>query len=71
MIWLAGLSGESFRQIQHEDLVHYKTLLERSLTPHDAFDLEGCPTNCQEGQEIERGSQAEDGAFELPRASSS
>ena len=38
-IWLAGLSAETFRQIQDEDLEHYKTLLEHSLAPHDAFEL--------------------------------
>jgi hypothetical protein len=38
-IWLAGLSNETFRQIEDGDLVHYRTLLERSLTPHDAFEL--------------------------------
>ena len=38
-IWLAGLSNETYRQIEDGDLVHYRTLLERSLTPHDAFEL--------------------------------
>jgi hypothetical protein len=38
-IWLAGLSDKTFRQIQGGDLEHYKTLLERSLAPHDAFEL--------------------------------
>ena len=38
-IWLAGLSDKTFRQIQDEDLEHYKTLLERSLAPHDGFEL--------------------------------
>jgi hypothetical protein len=42
-IWLAGLSHETFRQIQSQDLSHYKTLLERSLAPHDAFKLEDVP----------------------------
>jgi hypothetical protein len=42
-IWLAGLSNETFRQIQSQDLTHYKTLLERSLAPHDAFKLEDVP----------------------------
>jgi len=43
-IWLAGLSNETFRQIQSQDLTHYKTLLECSL-PHDpyAFQLEDVP----------------------------
>ena len=40
-VWLAGLSDETFKQIQDEDLEHYKTLLERSLAPHDAFQLKG------------------------------
>jgi len=44
-IWLAGLSNETFRQIQSQDLTHYKTLLERSLPRHDpyAFELEDVP----------------------------
>jgi hypothetical protein len=42
-IWLAGLSNEKFRQIQSQDLTHYKTLLERSLAPHDALKLEDVP----------------------------
>jgi hypothetical protein len=37
-IWLAGLSKETHRQIEDRDLVHYRTLLGRSLT-HDAFEL--------------------------------
>jgi hypothetical protein len=43
-IWLAGLSNETFRQIQSQNLTHYKTLLECSL-PHDpyAFELEDVP----------------------------
>jgi hypothetical protein len=42
-IWLAGLSNKSFKQIQDEDLQHYKTLLERSLSPHDGFQLKDVP----------------------------
>jgi hypothetical protein len=42
-IWLAGLSGETFKQIQGEDLEHYQTLLSRSLSPHDAFQLKDVP----------------------------
>ena len=38
-IWLAGLSDKTYRQIEAGDLVHYQTLLERSLAPHDAFEL--------------------------------
>jgi hypothetical protein len=37
-IWLAGLSTDTFRQIGG-DLDPYRTLLERSLRPHDAFEL--------------------------------
>ena len=40
-IWLAGLSDKTYRQIEDGDLVHYRTLLERSLAPHDAFELTG------------------------------
>jgi hypothetical protein len=39
-IWLAGLSNKTFKQIKDADLEHYKTLLERSLTPHDAFEMQ-------------------------------
>jgi hypothetical protein len=37
-IWLAGLSTDTFAQIGG-DLDAYRTLLERSLRPHDAFEL--------------------------------
>ncbi|KAI9507727.1 hypothetical protein F5148DRAFT_1376382 [Russula earlei] len=36
-IWLAGISHETFKQIQDEDLKSYNALLERSQLPHDAF----------------------------------
>ncbi|KAH9959793.1 hypothetical protein BC827DRAFT_1376981 [Russula dissimulans] len=42
-IWFAGLSCETFKQIREADLQSYKTLLERSLMPHDAFRLEDEP----------------------------
>ena len=42
-IWLAGLSNKTFQQIQDEDLEHYETLLSRSLSPHDAFQLKDVP----------------------------
>jgi hypothetical protein len=44
-IWLAGLSNETFGQIQSQDLTHYKRLLERSLPPDDpyGFELEDVP----------------------------
>jgi len=41
-IWLAGLSTDTFRQIGG-DLVPYQILLERSLRPHDAFELTDDP----------------------------
>jgi hypothetical protein len=37
-IWLAGLSTDTFGQIGG-DLAAYQTLLERSVRPHDAFEL--------------------------------
>jgi len=40
-IWLAGLSNKTFKQIKDADLEHYKTLLKRSLAPHDAFEMQG------------------------------
>jgi hypothetical protein len=42
-IWLAGLSNKTYRQVEDGDLVHYQTLLERSLAPHDAFELQDVP----------------------------
>ena len=42
-IWLAGLSDKAYRQIKDEDLVHYQTLLERFLVPHEAFELKDVP----------------------------
>ena len=42
-IWLAGLSDKTFRQIKDADLDPYRTLLERSLAPHDAFELKDVP----------------------------
>jgi len=41
-IWLAGLSGETFKQIG-ADLEAYQALLERSLLPHDAFKMNDDP----------------------------
>ena len=37
-VWIAGLSTAAFKHID-EDLVSYRLLLERSLEPHDAFEL--------------------------------
>jgi hypothetical protein len=42
-LWLAGFSNETFRQVEDADLEYYKTLLERSLGPHDAFELKDVP----------------------------
>jgi hypothetical protein len=45
-IWLAGLSHETFKQIEDRDLEHYQTLLEHSLAPqcpHDPFELKDVP----------------------------
>ena len=44
-IWLAGLSDNTFKQIQDTDVGPYRTLLERSLTPHwhDTFKSKGVP----------------------------
>jgi hypothetical protein len=50
-IWLAGLSDKVYRQIEDGDLVHYQTLLERSLAPHDAFKLKDVP---QMGKEAKK-----------------
>jgi len=53
-IWLAGLSGETFNQIQDGDLVHYQTLLERSLVPHDAFELKDVPQIGKKAKKLRR-----------------
>jgi hypothetical protein len=37
-IWLAGLSADTFKQVGL-DLEPYRTLLDRSVRPHDAFEL--------------------------------
>jgi len=42
-IWLAGYSNKTFRQTEDGDLEYYRTLLERSLAPHDAFELKDVP----------------------------
>jgi hypothetical protein len=42
-IWLAGLSDQTFKQIQDADLESYEKLLEHSLLPHDAFELKDDP----------------------------
>jgi hypothetical protein len=55
-VWCAGLSTETFRQIGN-DLDSYQDLLDRSLRPHDVFELK--ETNYQhlsDGTKIERGS---------------
>src|SRR5712671_5378483 len=49
-IWLAGVSCETFGQIQEEDLQSYQTLLERSLLPHDAFNLADEPKTGKEAR---------------------
>ena len=53
-IWLAGLSTATFRHIGG-DLASYHTLLERSMRPHDEFELLDDPLMCQETRKL-RGS---------------
>jgi hypothetical protein len=53
-IWLAGLSDETFRQIEDADLEQYKTLLERSLAPHDAFELKDVPGMAKKSRRASR-----------------
>lgn len=38
-IWLAGLSDQTFKQIQGADLESYEKLLKHPLPPHDTFEL--------------------------------
>ncbi|KAM6489485.1 hypothetical protein JOM56_015042 [Amanita muscaria] len=38
-VWCAGLSSNTFKQIDDQDLDAYRVLLERSLQPHDAFNF--------------------------------
>ena len=51
-IWLAGLSDNTFKQIQDEDIEPYRTLLERSLTPHDAYETTDIFSDWPEGERI-------------------
>jgi hypothetical protein len=51
-IWLGGLSCETFKQIKEEDLESYKTLLERSLMPRDAFILGDVANIGKEAREL-------------------
>jgi hypothetical protein len=51
-IWLAGLSDKTFKQIQDEDMKHYESLLERSLSPHDAFQLKDVPRIGKEAKKL-------------------
>jgi hypothetical protein len=39
-IWCAGLGAKAFKHIDSGDLMSYQLLLERSLRPHDAFELQ-------------------------------
>jgi hypothetical protein len=38
-IWLAGLSDQTFKQVQDADLGSYEKLLQHPLLPHDTFEL--------------------------------
>jgi hypothetical protein len=51
-LWLAGLSNQTFKQIQDTDIEPYKTLLERSLASHDAFGLKGVPRIGENAREL-------------------
>jgi hypothetical protein len=52
-IWLAGLSASTFRQVG-EDLASYQILLERSLRPHDAFELKDDPSVGDKARKLRR-----------------
>jgi hypothetical protein len=39
-VWCAGLGNKAFKHMTDCDLVSYQLLLERSLWPHDAFELQ-------------------------------
>ncbi len=41
-VWCAGLSNESFKHVD-DDEAWYRILLERSLRPHDGFELQDDP----------------------------
>jgi len=41
-VWCAGLSNESFKHVD-DDEAWYRILLEHSLQPHDAFELQDDP----------------------------
>ncbi|KAH9980495.1 hypothetical protein BJV74DRAFT_856534 [Russula compacta] len=42
-IWCAELTQSTFKCIGEKDVESYKVLLERSLRPHDAFELKDDP----------------------------
>ena len=50
-IWFAGLSSKTFRQIG-KDSEPYRILLERSLRPHDAFELIDDPLVDKKAKEL-------------------
>jgi hypothetical protein len=50
-VWLAGLSTDTFKQIG-EYLKSYEALLERSLRPHDAFEMLDDPRIGEPSREI-------------------
>ncbi|KAM6503962.1 hypothetical protein JOM56_000905 [Amanita muscaria] len=57
-IWCAGISAETFKQIDEGDLDPYQFLLDRSLEPHDAFNLQGTDDPyLDEGTKVARGHQ--------------
>ncbi|KAF8331933.1 uncharacterized protein EI90DRAFT_3055930 [Cantharellus anzutake] len=69
-IWLAGLSCDTFEQIQDEaDLQSYETLLERSLVPHDGFKLKGRPTMGKKVRKAKGSSRRRMAPLALPRDS--
>ena len=50
-IWLAGLSASTFGQVG-EDLAPHQILLDRSLRPHDAFELKDDPSVGDEARKL-------------------
>ncbi|KIL59036.1 hypothetical protein M378DRAFT_284568 [Amanita muscaria Koide BX008] len=57
-IWCAGISARTFKQIDERNLASYQFLLERSLQPHDAFNLQGSDDPyLDEGAKVARGHQ--------------
>ncbi|KAH9979127.1 hypothetical protein BJV74DRAFT_798332, partial [Russula compacta] len=68
-IWCAGLTQSTFKCIEEKDVESYKVLLERSLRPHDAFELKDNDRIITQETRLIRGDQRRRlAALEMPDA---